>query len=174
MVARRLLNSDLPVPNLYGAWEAATNSLREMLESDAFISEYTVDEWAKLARIIETYEPEFFYDNIRLQDYRDDREQLSRSMQEELDSMESPCGKKEFSEVAERMRSLAGSLSELEYDEVIANESITDTISRLERRAETYEEEIKDDDDADDEEDKTTEDKLTGEPFDIQALFADL
>lgn len=172
LVARSKLNSELLAPNLDNAWEAATTRLRDMLESDDFISQYVVDEWSKLARVIEMYVPEVFEDLTRLRNYKDDLEQLRTAMENELDSMDTPDDKDEISQGAERLRSLAGSLSELSYDEVIGDEDITKMISRLENRAETYEEQAeKDDDDTDD----SSDDKLiTSEVFDINAFFADL
>jgi hypothetical protein len=169
--ARSRLEMTVGIPTLELAWETETYRLREMLESGDFVSQFVVDAWSKLARVIEMYVPTFFQNKTRRQEYHDDREQLTAAINAELHSVELPDDADEISEAADRLRSLAGSMEELAFDEVIGDDHVTRLAGRLETKAERFEEEIKkeeaEDNDGDTQPIKTDE-------FDINALFDDL
>lgn len=168
--ARSRLEMTVGVPTLELAWETSTYRLREMLESDEFISQSVVDEWSKLARLIDMYVPTFFQNKARHQEYYDDREQLTAAINTELHSMELPHYV-DILEAVDRLRSLAGSMEELAFDEVIGEDEVTRLAGRLETKAERFEEEIKKDDA--EQSDESTQPIKTDE-FDINALFVDL
>jgi hypothetical protein len=153
-------------------WARATDRLRETLDEEDFvISEYAVDEWSKLARIIEIYVPTFFEDVTRISEYNEDRERLAGAIEDELDMMDRPDDEDELEQTVSRLRSLAGSFEELSYDEVIGSASVTKLASRLESRASRYEEQ---DDDDDNDEAVRIDEPIKSDAFDVAALFVDL
>jgi hypothetical protein len=139
-------------------------------EEDFVISEYAVDEWSKLARIIETYVPTFFQDDTRISEYNEDRERLAGAIEDELDMLDRPDDEDELEQTVSRLRSLAGSFEELSYDEVIGSANVTKLASRLESRASRYEEQ----DDDDNDEAVGIDEPIKTDAFDVAALFADL
>jgi hypothetical protein len=170
--ARSKLDETIPVPNLELVWARATDRLRETLDEEDFvISEYAVDEWSKLARIIETYVPTFFQDSMRMSEYKEDRERLAAAIEDELDMMERPDDEVELDQTVSRLRSLAESFQELNYNEVIGADNLNRIASRLETRATRYEEEDDDNDNGDDDE---INEPFKSNAFDVAALFADL
>ena len=170
--ARSQFDVAIPVPNLELVWARATDRLRETLDEEDFvISEYAVDEWSKLARIIEIYVPTFFQDSTRISEYNEDRKRLAGAIEDELDMIERPDDEDEVEQTVSRLRSLAGSFEELNYDEVIGADDLTRLASRLESRASRYEEQ--DDDDDNDKPDEINE-PIKSNAFDVAAFFADL
>ena len=170
--ARSKLDETIPVPNLELVWARATDRLRETLDEEDFvISEYAVDEWSKLARIIETYVPTFFQDSTRISEYNEDRKRLAGAIEDELDMMDRPDDQDELEQTVSRLRSLAGSFEELNYNEVIDGDNLTRLASRLESRASRYEEQ---DDDDDNDDNVDINEPIKSNAFDVAAFFADL
>jgi hypothetical protein len=170
--ARFKVGIELPVPNLDETWEYATYELRETLEGEGFISQRVVDEWSKLAHMIEMYVPDFYEDKARYQDYQDDRQQLTTSIAKELDEMVAPDDRDDLVQGAERLRSLVGSFEELDYAS-LRGETTSNIIARLESEAETYDQLVEREED--NERFKNVDDEpVKRSDFDINALFSDL
>jgi hypothetical protein len=106
-----------------------------------------------------------------MSEYKEDRERLAAAIEDELDMMERPDDEVELDQTVSRLRSLAESFQELNYNEVIGADNLNRIASRLETRATRYEEEDDDNDNGDDDE---INEPFKSNAFDVAALFADL
>jgi len=85
--------------------------------------------------------------------------------------MDRPDDEDELEQTVSRLRSLAGSVHELNYDKVIGADNLTKVASQLEYRADKYEEQ---DDDDENDDDGGTDEPIKSKTFDVAAFFADL
>jgi hypothetical protein len=169
-LARSRLDSEPAVPNMAPSWELATRHLRKMLEENDLISETVVAEWTGLADLIKLHVPEYLKEPDIRANFRDDFEQLNGAIDRELDEY-SPEDE-ELSQEADRMRSIAKSVSDFEYDDVVGGDGVTLIAARLETRAEDYEEQLEER--GTEEYDPYDEPVEAGSVFSIETFFADL
>jgi len=157
-------------PNMELSWEFATTRLREMLDhEDYLIDETIVGEWTSLADLIKFHALNFFEQpNVRA-NFKDDFALLSDALDRELDEY-SP-DEDELSEQAERIRSIARSVSEFEDDDIVGGYDVATLTSKLKSTAEHYEESIEERGDDYDPDEGVP---VTNAGFSIEAFFVDL
>jgi hypothetical protein len=171
--ARAKLNPMPVAPDVTKTRNAASERLRNMIDEESFLNQEVVEEWKDLKVLLMFHLPEFFDDPHIRQNYKDDFAMLMAAINEELTSELDVFGRGAVTKQADRVTSLAQSLSAFELDEVIGSPDVEPVILDLERIADDFKKRISTSEDETEDYD-VTEDQDEDDGFNVNEFFADL
>jgi hypothetical protein len=172
--ASALITPLIPLPYLDKSWDAITAKLQNALRT-ANIDPDVLSDWARFAEIIEKYEPRFLHQINFPEKFIADMQVVIETIAAELASLSVESDYDELMSEAERLRELSHGTSILSNLFPSLADSFEKLSNDLEAESENLEEEanaVREDDG--EEQYDGYEAGVSGEQFDIEALFRDL